>query len=56
MALRQADKGIAAQWAEIGRVLRSGGGVALLRNDWPAVQQAPSWRPQKALMLARLLT
>jgi SAM-dependent methyltransferase len=28
---------------EIGRVLRAGGGVALLRNDWPAVEQAPSW-------------
>ncbi len=28
---------------EIGRVLRSGGGVALLRNDWLEGERAPPW-------------
>ena len=28
---------------EIGRVLRSSGGLALLRNDWLAGERAPSW-------------
>ena len=36
---------------EIGRVLRAGGGVAFLRNDWPDAGHAPPWLAELRVIL-----
>jgi len=44
---------VPAACLEIARVLRSRGGVALLRNDWLTVEEAPSWLAELKAVLGQ---